>query len=441
MLHLTRRSVAFELYNPYSIVQLSEVLSDLRIVREGRPLYQGRAVVTTLVPTGAVTIVSAALVDAWSDLQNANSTDAIRAETERFISGWEQSYRLTPAYQLAVGALSSFLQELSRWLDQADAVYTNEATEAPSLPEGLLRDQVWPLVQPKLTELVSSFETEASRVPAEQVPIHKAFAQRELHPLLLCDPFFHRSFTKPLGYAGDYQMVNMILGTFEAPLNSYARVLNIFNLNSAPANAHRNRIRILRNILRREARRRAQVGKPFRVLNVGCGPAGELHRFVTTDDFADSCDLTLIDFNAETLDYVQKEIGRTIEQSHRHITLRFLQRSIHELLEEAASGKMPTSADYDLVYCAGLFDYLSDRVCKNLVRLYYDAVAPGGAVVVTNVHARNPIRYYMEHVAEWYLVYRDDPQMLRLAPEGTDCRVFSDPTAVNVFLELRKPEA
>ena len=52
LLHMTRRSVAFELYNPYSIVQLSEVLVDFRVVREGQPLYQGRAVVNSLVPTG-----------------------------------------------------------------------------------------------------------------------------------------------------------------------------------------------------------------------------------------------------------------------------------------------------------------------------------------------------------------------------------------------------
>jgi extracellular factor (EF) 3-hydroxypalmitic acid methyl ester biosynthesis protein len=80
-------------------------------------------------------------------------------------------------------------------------------------------------------------------------------------------------------------------------------------------------------------------------------------------------------------------------------------------------------------------------VCQKLVRLYYSWTAPGGVVVVTNVHERNPIRGYMEHLAEWYLVYRNEPQLLQFAPPGARSRVFADPTTVNIFLEVRRPVA
>jgi extracellular factor (EF) 3-hydroxypalmitic acid methyl ester biosynthesis protein len=436
---MTRRSVAFELYNPYSIVQLSEVLADFRVVREGQPLYQGRAVVNSLVPTGALTIVSVALVDSWSELQGATGVDAIQRATERFIQGWEHSYNVRPSYQLAVGALASFLLELSRFLGQAQAVYVKEAAEPPDLPEDVLDGNVRPPVEAKLAELFAAFEGEARKVPESEVPIHKAFAQRELHPLLLCDPFLHRSFTKPLGYAGDYQMVNMILGKTEASLNAYARVISGFNLRSAPAAAHRNRIRILRNVLRREARRRAGEGHRLRVLNIGCGPAGELVRFLEQDDVSDTCDLTLVDFNEETLAHAERSLRTAIEKGGRRAALRMVHQSIHELLEAAATGKTGTMGEYDLVYCAGLFDYLSDRVCRKLTHLYCRWTAPGGVVVATNVHARNPIRCYMEHIAEWYLVHRDEQQLERFAPEGAASRVFSDPTGVNIFLEVHRP--
>jgi extracellular factor (EF) 3-hydroxypalmitic acid methyl ester biosynthesis protein len=439
LLHLTRHSVAFEVYNPYSIVQLSEVLQDFGIVREGRPIYQARAVVTTLVPTGALTIVSAALIDPWCDLHGLVSSDAIRGETERFIQGWEQGYRLRPRYQLAVGAMASFLEELSRWLGQAEALYASDSTEPSILADDVLRAQMRPPIDTKLSALFGSFETEAREVPADEIPVHKAFAQRELHPLLLCDPFLHRSFTKPLGYAGDYQVVNMIVGASDHRLNAYARIINMFNLSSPPAVAHRNRLRIIKTLLRREARRRASSGATLRVLNVGCGPAAEIRQFLDSDDSSDCCEFTLMDFNEETLEYAERGIVQAIEEHKRGATLRMVHQSIHDLLEGAALNKAVIDGEYDFVYCAGLFDYLSDRVCRKLVRLYYDCTARGGLVLATNVHARNPIRCYMEHVAEWHLVYRDEEQFLGLAPEGTASRVFTDPTAMNLFLEVRKP--
>jgi extracellular factor (EF) 3-hydroxypalmitic acid methyl ester biosynthesis protein len=43
---------------------------------------------------------------------------------------------------------------------------------------------------------------------------------------------------------------------------------------------------------------------------------------------------------------------------------------------------------------------------------------------------------------EWHLIYRSSAEMLALRPEAAsadDTRVVSDPTGVNVYLEIRKP--
>jgi extracellular factor (EF) 3-hydroxypalmitic acid methyl ester biosynthesis protein len=62
--------------------------------------------------------------------------------------------------------------------------------------------------------------------------------------------------------------------------------------------------------------------------------------------------------------------------------------------------------------------------------------------VVTNVDLSNPIRFGMECFLEWHLVYRQEASMRELTPEKTpasQCRVLSDTTGVNLFLEIRKP--
>ncbi len=72
----------------------------------------------------------------------------------------------------------------------------------------------------------------------------------------------------------------------------------------------------------------------------------------------------------------------------------------------------------------------------------YDMVAPGGLLIATNVDAGNPIKHWLGYVLEWHLNYRTSGEMLALHPaaaDADDARVVSDPTGVNVYLEIRKP--
>jgi extracellular factor (EF) 3-hydroxypalmitic acid methyl ester biosynthesis protein len=74
--------------------------------------------------------------------------------------------------------------------------------------------------------------------------------------------------------------------------------------------------------------------------------------------------------------------------------------------------------------------------------MFYEMLAPGGLLLVTNVDPSNPIRHWLGYILEWHLIYRDGRQMLALRPDAAsvdDTRVRSDITGVNVFLEVRRP--
>jgi extracellular factor (EF) 3-hydroxypalmitic acid methyl ester biosynthesis protein len=441
LLRLNRESVVFEVYNPYSIVQLSEVLSNLRMRRGERDVYTGRAVVTNLINTGLMAIVSASLVDPWSDLASLSPGPELRDEVQGFVEDWDAGNRqLHPAYQVAVSNVRNFLEELSRWLGHGEMV---AGITAPGAAPELIREftaDVDSTVAPKLDELFGVFEEMARKVPEDEVAVHKAFARREIHPLTMCAPFMHRTYTKPLGYAGDYEMVRMILRDPLEGQNSYAKVVNSVLLRSGTAEAHRNRIVKLTEYLVAEARRVNGHGRPFKVLNIGCGPAAEVERFLQHSWLSDRANLHLLDFNQETLAFAEEQITRAIREHRRRAEVKFIHRSVHELLKQASGRNAPSEEEFEFVYCAGLFDYLNDRICGRLLKLFYSWTLPGGFVVATNVHPKHPVRGFLEHLQEWYLIVRDERQMQELAPELGQQAVTAETTGVNVFLEIRKPD-
>ena len=278
---LTRAMVVLEVYNPYSIVQLSEVLQNVTIYRGTRPVYQGKAVVSNLVNTGLMLIVSATLVDVWLDISDLRPGQELRDEVGRFVGDWKNNTSvLHPDYELSVGRIRNFLQEFSRWLEHGEAVSgINNEDASLELREEFFQD-VDAAAFETIGELFVEFDQTAEQIPEEDLIVHQNYAKQEIHPLTLCSPFMHRTFTKPLGYAGDYEMVNMILRNEAAGTNTYARLIDAVLLRSGTAEAHRNRIDRLVGHLEREASRIALKDRRFRVLNIACGPAGEIQRFV-----------------------------------------------------------------------------------------------------------------------------------------------------------------
>ena len=128
----------------------------------------------------------------------------------------------------------------------------------------------------------------------------------------------------------------------------------------------------------------------------------------------------------------------------RETQVRYFQRSVHQLLRAATQGGEEEFTGFDIVYCAGLFDYLSQRVCKRLVELFCTMAKPGGLVIVTNVSDDNPSKAWMEYLVEWNLIYRGRKEMEDLVPENVPVQsinIIPDKTGVNLFLEIELKNA
>jgi len=436
---LSRRNIVFEIYNPFSPVQTSEVLSDLKVRRGKNLVYQGDAVVTGVVTTSILVVVSATLVNQWSAVDAIISDPAgLGSEVARFVDEWDRANKLQPNYQLKVADLRSFLSDLSFWLDQVDLAVEGEPGANHAVLDTARYEEIKAPVMPRLTELFLELEEACRQLEVDEVENHKQLAQRDLLPLMMASPFFNRVYSKPLGYAGDYEMVNMMFRKERRGKTTYGQIINDWLLNGGPPEAHRNRIYMLGKMLDQAASEAAAANKELRILNVGCGPVQELQLFLSKNQEAHRFSFDLLDFNAETLAYAKRQIEAATAGSENAPKVTYILKTVQDLLRQAI--ELPeNSKTYDIIYCAGLFDYLSDRVCTKLVRLFYQWCEPGGRVIVTNVHSSNPVKGLMEHIMEWHLVMRDESDMVRLAPDLGPLKIYTDETGINVFLEIDKP--
>lgn len=445
LLRLDRDVAVLEAYNPYSILQMSERL-DLQVFMADRQVYSGNAVVTHMVNTGLMVVCQLNLQDSLVEVDvflPVNQRERLVGEFTAFQTEWSRVQQILPEYKVVVADVGSFFLDLRRWLERLELGIRSSPMPNREPIERDVIEQLRPEVLPALDRLFLRFERTAEDVTEDLLPLHRTYVKRQLHPFVLASPFAYRTHQKPLGYAGDYEMVNMILRPPYEGGSLFAKMLNVWLLAQPSAQAHRNRVQYLAGRIEQEARRVAARGRRLRTLNLGCGPAGELQHLLAGSPLADEVDAVLLDFNDETLDFVQRTLGELQARHHRRTGLKFEKRSVHQILKDSGRALSPEVAGrYDLIYCAGLFDYFSDRICKRLMSHFYEMLAPGGLLIGTNVDASNPNRHSMDLILEWHLIYRDSRQLGELAPETAPpeaCVVASDGTQVNIFLEVRKP--
>lgn len=447
-LRLSRHQVVFEVYTPSIILRVSEALSNFRIVAQERVIYAGRAVVTNLVNMGTLLVCEVSLEDGWQDVQalvpNRQAHD-LRDGFDGFLRQWQGVYKVLPEYKVVISDMHMFLSDLRLWLDQVELGIRSapsgdriklEQDLALELGEGTTR---------AIGELFERFEAVTEKVERElpdQRAAHGAFAKRLLHPLLLCAPFLYRTFRKPLGYAGDYEMVNMICRNPLEGSTLFAKIINLWFLRQPPAQAHRNRIQYLVDRLTEVTLEAARRGRPARMVSIGCGPAQEVQRFVSETHLSDKAQFTLIDFNEETAEHTRAVLSAAKHSHQRATNIDVVRKSVNQILKEAGrTVERPQETQYDLVYCAGLFDYLPDSICRRLSEILYEWVAPGGQYLSTNVDASNPRRLTMDYIMDWHLIYRSGSQLAALGPEQaakSDSGITSDLTGVNIYYIARK---
>lgn len=252
-------------------------------------------------------------------------------------------------------------------------------------------------------------------------------AEHPINDIVQQDPFTRHSATKPRGYAGDADLIDLIYGVSAPGATTSSRGTEIFAQMMArrgPASVRHRRALIASTIdAQAEASR-----QPISVLSLACGHVRE----AVLSEAVSSGRATLTAFDQ---DRVSVDVARAACVGYAvDVAVGSVRQAITQTL---------TKDRFDLVYSAGLYDYLADSTASRLTARLFELVRPGGRLLVANFLPTNRERGYMETFMDWYLHYRSIEAFSlcsREIPEGQieHERTFTDPDDQIVYLELTK---
>ncbi|WP_153556619.1 class I SAM-dependent methyltransferase [Roseimaritima sediminicola] len=347
---------------------------------------------------------------------SSHKTDSIRLRRARTTSGSKVRNRLVSAAS-SPATTSTRPLRLDDLLDQVHEVLAIENADPVQ----------WQSAVDTLFRGLRSLRAEADPAVWQEM-----IAQGRQHPvraLVHQDPFTSRAFQKPRGYAGDAVMMDYIYGREENWPRPGATAVGdaIYQYTTAaPASSGvRERRCYIAELLDRLGRQapgqHALAVASGHLREAGVSTAirrGCFERFVA------------MDADAESLQVVQNDYGAYGVETQETNVRRLL------------TGRMDLG-EFDLIYSTGLYDYLADNTAQRLTASLFDALRPGGRLVLANFLPQIRDVGYMEMFMDWHLIYRTRGDMLRLAdeleqPSVGEIRVIAERNENVVIMEMIK---
>ena len=278
-------------------------------------------------------------------------------------------------------------------------------------------------------------------------------------------PFYWRIMNKPNGFAGDAHMMNYIYQNRYEGETPFGRFLHKHALTTKASQSVRNRKFVLR-----EEILKLGGGK---VMSLAAGPAEEIkevlnspqggnYQFLALDHDMGALEAFHDPKHNSHFNYALANAFQIISKNYiiakpRMTFRRFCfprkdfqgwRRLISSLKYELNYLKKD---EYDLIYSAGLYDYIKTYLFDHskgtiaLTKNLFDLLKPGGALIVGNFNHNNPrdLRFLMEYVCDWNLIYRSKEDMFdftRSIPENMikEMEIKDEFFGINYFLKIVK---
>jgi len=411
-------------------------LERLQVTCKNAVLYEGDAHVRRVTERGADLVVGVEVQSSRIDLSELYRFGEKHSFSERLFSILEpEEDDVADAFKVWVTNFRSWLERVKAFLDAEERSLENLDQFSREGALSAYLAEASPRLVARLNQASAELAGLVSGLAEDEHPIYRSYYKAQVLPLLEHSPLLRRAHAKPLGYAGDYEMMNMLYRDHAEGASLFGKLLNVYAAQERAAQANINRLEYLGQKIRSAIEVRGRV----RLASIGCGPARELSVLLQRfPELGPYIEVALIDQEERVLTYCERTLSPLAVKTG--LKVQFIGESVRRLL---TTRKLKEAlGERDFIYSAGLFDYLNHRSFQALLSVLYEALAPSGHLIIGNVATHNPSRIFMEYSLDWFLIHRS-PEELREAARGLSPRpirveVDAEPTGVNLFLRIWK---
>jgi hypothetical protein len=343
---------------------------------------------------------------------------------------------VSPDYRAHCADVLRFLRAYRSVVEASTKPFPHQST-------GLSADEAYAMCEERMIPQWRSLWLAGNQLVGDVMADKKRLeAMKEYTELVLTPEFNHgpvwwRSYFKPRGYPGDFDMMNYVYDWQREGADVYGQLMHRVGLDVAECIG--TRMHVVRKIIGDVVR--AHAGEtPVRVLSLGCGSAREVELYLRdTQAPHGPVRFTLIDQEQDALAYAYDHAVPLTVSAKPLAKVQALNVSFTDVLR---GGKwLDEAGPQDLIYSVGLIDYLIDRRARALAARLFERLAPGGLLIIGNMNETALSNLWpMEFITDWHLFYRTEKDMLDWAQGLTKQSAWTetDPTGRVRLLFVRK---
>jgi len=227
------------------------------------------------------------------------------------------------------------------------------------------------------------------------------------------------AYHKPLGYAGDFQLIEKIY-TYKTSSNPHLAKWDQFSHHQTATKAIRNRISFF---LEQVWKAKIQEPTDCQILNLASGPGRDMYETFNILG-APGLHIDCVEQDAQAINYAKNLCEKFLDH------IQFFQKNVL---------RFTTKKTYDLIWSGGLFDYFNDSIFKRILRRLLSFVKTDGRLIIGNFSTTNPTRGYMD-LFNWNLIHRTRDELRQLARDcgvpNEKISIEQEPEGINLFLTI-----